>query len=309
MAVSGISEVFLQKRFGMLTTPGFIDRLRADQTSGATQLALQALTGLYDYLGLHAELSESDLNALVMTMRAARPSMVPLRNALGRWQVRMAARKNREASLNLAAMTALQQVIDELNRAGDRTAATAAELIEPGATIMIHSRSSTVMRLFRILVQDRLPFDAIVTVSAPGNEGLLMAEELADLSVPTTVITDAQMGLFMPDVDINLSGCDSWLCDGFFLNKSGTYLQALAAKDQSRPFWVLADSFRDSPEDSASVTLEEMAPQAVAGQLDGRIRARNVYFEPVPERLVTGRVTEYGLQPGGGQVRLPSARE
>ncbi len=290
----------------MLPAPEFIDRLRADQTSGATRLAVQALTGLHDYLGQYTELSESELDALVTTLRTARPSMVPLRNALVRWQARMADRQTWDATRNQAAMLALKQVIDDLNHAGERTAKTAAGLIEPGATIMTHSRSSTVMRLFRTLVHQRLPFDVIVTVSAPGKEGLLLAEELADLSVPTTLITDAQVGLFMPDVDINLSGCDCWLCDGFFLNKSGTYLQALAAKDQARPFWVLADSFRDSPEDSAGVTLEEMSPEAVGGQLDGRARARNVYFEPVPQRLVTGRVTEWGLQSGGGPARPPS---
>lgn len=287
----------------MTPTPAFIDRLKADQTSGATRLAAQALTDLRDYLEQDKAFSESDLNALVTTLQAARPSMVPLRNALTRWQARMAARHVRKLPLNQAATTALEQVISDLNRAGERTAAAAAALIEPGATIMTHSRSSTVMRLFRALVQDRLPFDVIVTLSGPGNEGLLVARELVDMGVPTTLITDAQMGLFMPDVDINLSGCDCWLSDGFFLNKSGTYLQALAAHDQSRPFWVLADSFRDSDQTHDTVTLEEMAPQAVSGEWTGR--ARNVYFEPVPVRLVTGRVTEWGLQPGGGPARCP----
>lgn len=293
----------------MSMTPGFIDRLRSDQASGATQLALAALSGLYDYLDQQHGIRASELNALVMTLQDARPSMVPLRNALDRWQARVTGLAGHEIHDIPPLLAALEQVIDDLNKAGERTAMTAANLIEPGATVMTHSRSSTVMRLFRLLVQDRQPFDVITTLSGPGNEGVLVAEELTALGVPTTLITDAQMGLFMPDVDINLCGCDSWLTDGFFLNKSGTYLQALAARDQSRPFWVLADSFRDSQADSASVTLEEMPPEAVAGDLTEGIRARNVYFEPVPVRLVTGRVTEWGLKPGGGQSRPVSVRD
>lgn len=275
------------------SVPAFIARLRTDQTSGASQLALHALRDCRDYLSDTAPLSWQTLADLAATLKTARPSMVPLGNAVDRWLWSLDAQAT-PASLKQQAIERLDILYQTLSEAAENTALHALPLIAPHATIMTHSRSSTAMRLFRHLVGRDVPFNVIVTLSGPGNEGRLVAAELARLRVPVTLVTDAQMGLFMPDVDINISGCDCWLADGAFLNKSGTYLQALAARDQGKPFWVLADSFRNSPLTCREVTLEEKDPAEVDATGEAGIRIRNVYFEPVPESLITGRVDENG---------------
>ncbi|BES69119.1 translation initiation factor IF-2 [Marinobacter nanhaiticus D15-8W] len=276
--------------------PDFITRLREDQTSGASQLALQALDDGARYLESTEYQTFDTLTDLAETLKAARPSMVPLRNAVERWQQALDRNESAEA-LQRQAIEHLRALHRALNEAGANTAQNAVSLIEPGATIMTHSRSSTVMRLFQELVDREITFQVIVTLSGPGNEGLQVARDLAALRVPTTLITDAQIGLFMAETDINISGCDCWLSDGYFINKSGTYLQALAARDWNKPFWVLADSFRDSPALWADIRLEEKDPAELGCTNEQRVRARNIYFETVAERLITGRVDEHSRRP------------
>jgi translation initiation factor 2B subunit (eIF-2B alpha/beta/delta family) len=163
-------------------------------------------------------------------------------------------------------------------------------------TVLTHSRSSQVMALFEQALEQHQDFKVIITISAPGNEGLLVASQLNRLGIPVTLITDAEMGLVMPEVDINLSGCDSWLTDHHFVNKTGTLLQALAAQHFGKPFWVLADSFKNSHQISDEVTLEAMPTDELPLPEGDRIAAKNVYFETISTRLVTGRVDEHGLQ-------------
>jgi translation initiation factor eIF-2B subunit delta len=103
------------------------------------------------------------------------------------------------------------------------------------------------------------------------------------------------MGLFVSEADVVITGCDTWLTDGYFINKSGTHLLALAARAANKPLWVLADSFRESDTDSGSVELEEL-PVAELNAPEGEwITPRNVYFELVPHSLVSQRISEQGV--------------
>ncbi len=281
--------------------PAFIVQLEQDQSSGASQLTLEALQGLDDFLAHEDNPTVDLLNELADTLADARPSMVPLGNAIRRWLAAIDLTLTGD-DLRRQARDAAQVLHRDLTHAGRDTARHAVNLVPPGAVIMTHSRSGTVMQLFQALVDRQRPFSVVCTLSGPGNEGVQVANELAGLAVPVTLITDAEMGLFMPHVDLNLTGCDCWLADNHFLNKTGTYLQALAARDRGKPFWVLADGFRDSPLTRASVTLEEMDPAEVDRIDNHHIRVRNVYFEPIPATLISGRVTENGLQPTAGTV-------
>ncbi|MDT8311781.1 MAG: hypothetical protein RQ732_10080, partial [Methylophaga sp.] len=190
----------------------------------------------------------------------------------------------------------LAKVYRQLSEATDQVATNAADLIKPGMTILTHSRSSQVMALFARLLQRHRDFNVIVTISAPGNEGLLVASQLNRMGVPVTVITDAGMGQIMPKVDMNIVGCDNWLTDHHFVNKTGTLLQTMAARYFDKPFWVLADSFKNSQQSSDDVTLENMPVDELNLPETKGISGDNTYFELVPTRLINGRVDEHGLQ-------------
>ncbi len=283
-----------------------VRRLRDDHQSGATQLALNTLFGLREFLEQQADVAADEILELASTLRVTRPSMVPLNNALLRWQQAVFP-DGRSRPDNRRLLEVLEAIIGHLQDAADRVARHAADLIEPGDVILTHSNSSVVQKLFRELYNRKTAFSVIATLSGPGNEGARLAEALDRLTIPVTLITDAQMGLFMARATVAVCGCDSWLADQHFVNKSGTYLMALAARDQGKPCLVLADSFRNSDQTSRTVQLEEMSGKELNGPRGTFITTRNIYFETVPERLVSGRLTEHGLvRTGGPTAGMPA---
>jgi len=269
-------------------------QLQHDHQSGASEMAIKTLSQLHDFLQQADTRSAAELAVIVSELSQIRPSMHALSNALKRWLDQVVPISfNSEFRVNY-----LKQLADirvSLLQASDNVVRHACQLIQPGQTILTHSRSSQILALFTALKQQQISFHAVTTISAPGNEGFLVAEQLNQWQIPVTVITDAQLALIMPDVDINLSGCDSWLADHCFVNKSGTYLQALAAKDFHKPFWVLADSFKNSDESSENVILETMPADELGCPAGEFIQPINQYFEIIPDRLISGRVDENGL--------------
>jgi len=270
-----------------------VQAIRDDRQSGATQLASAALKAVKEWLA-SGQVSATLLEQLLDDLTRARPSMVPLANAVARCRELFGPWRNSE-KVSEQAVPVVASVLEQLIRANERVALSAVELVPENAAILTHSRSSQVLALFRLLAERQHPFSVICTQSSPGNEGFTLARELDELGVPVTLITDAQTGLFMPQADIVFSGCDTWLADQHFVNKSGTYLLALAARDQGKPLWVLADSFKDSPGTRESVALEEMPPEELGGPGGPHIRARNIYFETITVRLITGRVSDQGV--------------
>jgi translation initiation factor 2B subunit (eIF-2B alpha/beta/delta family) len=269
-----------------------IQTIRNDQTSGAAQLAALALQGLQAWLGQEA-VSAGELNEVLDDLKHARPSMVALTNALDRCQDQFDHFPDPD-NVSAPASDTVARVLDQLTRAGQEVAKHAAELVPDGAVILTHSRSSQILQFFQQLVQNDRRFSVICTQSSPGNEGFTLAEELDQLAIEVTVITDAQLGLFVPEASLAVVGCDTWLTDNYFVNKSGTYLLALAAREHNLPVWVLADSFKQGGQSHRSVGLEEMAADQIGAPEGVHIHPRNIYFECVPARLVSGRVTERG---------------
>jgi translation initiation factor eIF-2B subunit delta len=270
-----------------------IDAVRDDTQSGATQLASAALQQVRHWLSTN-EVAARELEQVLTELAQARPSMVPLANAIDRCRRAFDAWRP-DDPVSEPALAVVDSVLEQLASANQQVAEHAARLVPDHATVFTHSRSSQVVALFRLLVQQQRNFSVICTQGSPGNEGFTLARELDELGVPVTVITDAQMGLFVPKADLVVTGCDTWLADGHFLNKSGTYPLALVAKDLGQPFWVLADSFKESTDTLDTVSLEEMPGDELGAPTGEGITARNIYFETVPVRLITGRISEQGV--------------
>lgn len=153
-----------------------------------------------------------------------------------------------------------------------------------------------------------------VDETRPLNQGArLTAWELGKHGVKHTVITDNAGGHLMQHgmVDIVIVGTDRTTCRGDVANKIGTYLKALAARDNNIPFYVaLPSSTFDWELDDGikGIPIEERDPDEVRyvrGLDHGSIKsvlvppasspAANFAFDVTPARLVTGFITERGI--------------
>ncbi|AXS83726.1 MULTISPECIES: translation initiation factor eIF-2B [Marinobacter] len=261
--------------------------VREDYQSGATQLASRTLNELLWYLD-DVNPDAETLSRLISELRAARPSMIVIGNALGMVRERWAEAPDRPRQ-------AILDTLRQLENAGMAITRHARSQLPENPVLMTHSASSVVLALFRALADAGEPFSVICTQSSPGFEGHILARALNDLAVPVTLITDAQMGVFVASADVVITGCDTWLTDGYFVNKVGTGPLALAAQAAGKPFWVLADSFRNSDASHNSATLEEMPASELKAPEGHWITPRNVYFETVPQQLVGLRISEQGV--------------
>lgn len=159
-----------------------------------------------------------------------------------------------------------------------------------------------------------VPVHVWVDETRPRNQGSkLTAWELGEHGVAHTVVADNTGGHLMQrgDVDLVIVGTDRTTFTGDVANKIGTYLKALAAKDNNIPFYVAlpSSSFDWEMRDGlAEMPIEERGAEEVKhadGWADGRqveVRvtpenspAANYGFDVTPRRLVTGLITERGI--------------
>lgn len=269
---------------------------------GASELARRCLELLADAARVlpaaDAVELEERLLALAAALSAARPSMTPIRNLLRRWRdgLRFPAELNLAAARRLAAERA-ENLIAASQRAVADCAAYAAELLGPGRTVLTHSLSSTVVETCRLLKDAGLRM--IVTESRPLAEGRQLAERLSAWNTPTIYITDAQMGLFVAEANAVLVGADSVLADGAVVNKAGTGLLALAARDRGVPFYVCCESFKWRAPDDPPPELEEMGSAELGAPDWPGVTVRNIYFDLTPARLVSAWISETGVRRPG----------
>jgi methylthioribose-1-phosphate isomerase len=154
-----------------------------------------------------------------------------------------------------------------------------------------------------------------VDETRPRNQGAsLTAWELGQHGVPHTVIPDNTGGHLMQHgmVDLAIVGTDRVTANGDVCNKIGTYLKALAARDNGVPFYVglpsptidfsVADGVSEIPiEQRSAEEVATMTGRTADGRIetvrivpDGSVVA-NYGFDVTPARLVTGLITERGV--------------
>jgi translation initiation factor eIF-2B subunit delta len=277
-------------------------RLRAiqeDVRKGGSELSRSALADLCDYaescdVSTGMEL-KAELLDLAIQIQQARPSMAVLWNILQHWIELMPGMplENLSEAREFAVKKA-QVLSDTSEMAGKRITQQISPQVVPGSVIFIHSFSTTVMQVLESL--EGSEFKVIMTESRPGIEGRRMARALSELKVPTTYITEAQIGNFMRFADLVLLGADSVLQDGSVVNKSGTYLVALAARESEVPVWVAAESFKQSSSHADEVELEEMDGDELQLPSIDFVRPRNVYFDITPAKLIDTWVDEQGYR-------------
>jgi len=168
-----------------------------------------------------------------------------------------------------------------------------------------------------------IPVHVWVDETRPRNQGArLTAWELGQHGVPHTVIVDNAGGHLMQHglVDLVITGTDRTTWTGDVANKIGTYLKALAARDNGIPFYVALPSSTfdwETADGIAEIPIEERSGEEVsrisglteAGAFSGEVEVNlvakgspvaNYAFDVTPARLVTGLISERGICAASG---------
>ncbi len=256
-----------------------------------------------------------DLHTASDLLKQARPTAVNLAWAVDRILDTTEAFEGHTDGLRSIVLSEAQCIADEDVEINQRMARYGAELIDDGDTIIHHCNTGalatvdwgTALGVIRMAHEQGTNIHVLVDETRPRLQGArLTAWELTQYGVPFDIITDNMAGYFLASglVQKVFVGSDRTSANGDVANKIGTYMLALAARDNNMPFYaVVPTSTIDmSLASGDEIPIEERDPaEVLALDLLGRpvtpegASARNIAFDITPHRLVTGIVTENGI--------------
>jgi len=329
-SVSIIDQTELPHHFVIARLKGLEEAARAIETMQVRGAPLIGATAAYGVcLALRDDPSDAALEAAIARLARTRPTAINLRWALDEMA---AAVRNRPRDERFATAWARAAAICDADVAANRAIGeNGLSLIEalaakkPGETVNILTHCNagwlatvdwgTALSSIYMAHDKGLPVHVWADETRPRNQGAaLTAWELGSHGVPHSIITDNAGGHLMQHgrVDMVIVGTDRTTSAGDVANKIGTYLKALAAKDNGVPFYVaLPHSTIDwnMSDGLAEIPIEERSPHEVThmkglaanGEIvevevsAPRSAAANPAFDVTPARLVTGLVTERGV--------------
>src|SRR6202167_5051479 len=281
-------------------------------------------------LALRQDASDEALDRAYAALIATRPTAINLKWALG--EMVAAVRNRSRAERGAAAYRRAAEICDEdvaINTAIGRNGLPLIETIaarkKPGerVNVLTHCNAGwlaavdvgTATAPIYLAYDKGVPIHVFADETRPRNQGAsLTAWELGRHGVPHTVIADNTGGHLMQHglVDLVIVGTDRVASNGDVCNKIGTYLKALAARDNNVPFYVALPSPTIDftvADGVAEIPIEQRSADEVATMTgrtaDGRIETvrivpdgsavANYGFDVTPARLVTGLITERGV--------------
>jgi methylthioribose-1-phosphate isomerase len=330
-SVGVIDQSQLPHRFATIRLTTLDDAARAIATMQVRGAPLIGATAAYGVcLALRADASDEALERAVAKLTATRPTAINLKWALDEMvgAVRNRPRDDRLAAAYRRAAEICDQDVAINQAIGDHGARLIAAIAAKKTSaqpvqVLTHCNAGwlatvdfgTALAPIYVAHDQGVPLHVWVDETRPRNQGAaLTAWELGQHGVPHTVIPDNTGGHLMQHgmVDMVIVGTDRVTADGDVCNKIGTYLKALAAKDNGVPFYVglpsptidfsVSDGLAEIPIEQRSA--DEVA--TVTGRtVDGRVETvrivpegsavANYGFDVTPARLVTGFVTERGI--------------
>lgn len=271
--------------------------IREMKVRGAPLIGATAAWGVS--LAMAAEAGDDALDDACRRLSATRPTAVNLRWALD--EMRALLRPLPPAARAAAARKPAGEPVNVLTHCNAGWLATVDWGTATAPLYMAHDSG--------------VPLHVWVDETRPRNQGAsLTAFELGRHGVPHTVIVDNAGGHLMQRgmVDLCIVGTDRTTAAGDVANKIGTYLKALAARDNGVPFyvalpaatidWTISDGVADIPiERRGAEEVAEVSGLAASGKVE-RVRlvpegspVENHAFDVTPARLVDGLITERGL--------------
>jgi methylthioribose-1-phosphate isomerase len=329
-----IDQRFLPHRFlieEVRTVHEMATAIKEMHVRGAGLIGAAAGYGMYlATLSARSDASfEDDLAVAATQLKATRPTAVNLAWAIDRQLKSIAAASGAEEKRRVAFEIA-QQIADEdaeyCRRIGEHGVELIRRLSEQkgGGPVNILTHCNAGWLAFvdhgsatspiYAAHDGGIPVHVWVDETRPRSQGSkLTAWELGEHGVPHTVIADNAGGHLMQHgkVDAVIVGTDRTTYTGDVANKIGTYLKALAAKDNEVPFYVAlpSSSFDWNIRDGLKeIPIEERGSEEVnyadgwhdGAQVEVRVTpqtsaAANYGFDVTPRQLVTGLITERGI--------------
>jgi ribose 1,5-bisphosphate isomerase len=140
-------------------------------------------------------------------------------------------------------------------------------------------------------------FEMVCTESRPVFQGRITAKEMLDAGIETTLIIDSAVRYFMNGIDLVVVGADAITSEGNVINKIGTSMVALAAKEARTPFYVASELLKFDPLTIHGdyETIEERNSGEVWKDAPSGLTIRNPAFDVTRREFIHGIICEEGI--------------
>lgn len=264
----------------------YIQAIVANRTSGASELAVQALQVLAKSVktsqATTTNLFVSEIQEVIVAVADCRPTMATISNAVHLFQQQLqacTATYSTLPELQTCCIQALDQLEKKIIADKHQTIVNAANFIHTGTTIATCSYSSTLIDAVHnaVLQGKTISLRIMQSQSSAISYGeqsrmRLAADDLSCRVIPDNISPDALDG-----VDVVLFGADTVFKDGSVLNGYPSLKLATTAVAHHPPVavYVICDSLKFS--------------------LDRRLDKIEPGFETIPYKLITGIISEDGV--------------
>ncbi len=345
VSIDVIDQTRLPHEFEILNLKSLDDSCLAIRDMVVRGAPLIGATAAYGfYLAMRRNVSDSAMVSAYEALYATRPTAVNLRWALDRMRAALARLpRNNRADRALDEAGVIAELDVEINQGIGRYGLELIREIAAGkpsgaaVNILTHCNAGwlatvdwgTATAPIYMAHNAGIPLHVWVDETRPRNQGAsLTAWELGHHGVPHSLVVDNAGGHLMQHgmVDLCLVGSDRTTRSGDVCNKIGTYLKALAARDNGIPFYVCLPSstidwnIRDGLREVPIEQRDGSEVSQISGRLPGGGIASvtitpegtpviNHAFDVTPAKLVSGLVTEAGILDADEEALLAAFSE
>ena len=277
-------------------------RIKLLEIQGARNVAIAAIKAVEETAkeskAKHKDAFLNDLLETKTILFSSRETEPLMRNAI--LHVIHAVQSSDKESVKELAVEVSQvsdMFLETLELSKEKIAAIGSKRISHHSRVLTHCHSSTVTNMLRKAKLDGKTFEVVCTESRPVFQGRLTAKEMLDSGIKTTMIVDSAVRHFMNEIDLVVVGADAITSEGNIINKIGTSMVALAAKEARTPFYVVSELLKFDPVTVRGdyERIEERSPKEVWADPPSGLIIRNPAFDVTRREFIHGIICEEGI--------------
>ena len=200
--------------------------------------------------------------------------------------------------LDLADKQPIPTILSHFTEAQDKINKNVYKLIRSKDIIFTHCHSTNVTNSLIYAKQKGKKFQVYNTETRPLYQGRKTARELKKAKIKTTMFIDSASSIALSKEQGTKKatkvflGADALTKKGI-INKVGSEVIAQIAKTQKIPVYIIADSWKYTPN---NISKEQRSLNEIWDQAPKNIKIKNPAFEFVPKKLIMKIISEYGTQ-------------
>ncbi|MHA1464925.1 MAG: translation initiation factor eIF-2B [Candidatus Heimdallarchaeaceae archaeon] len=280
-----------------------VEDIRDLRIQGATNIAIEGIKA-FSALGERLEVSTldnlfSELEKARQALATARATEPALRNGLRYILYNLREKASSIQEARDIVNTFSLEYVNLLKESKKKVIAYGAHRINDGSTIMTHCHSSLSTGIILEAHRQGKELQVFCTETRPLYQGRITAKEFVDAGITTTQVVDSAMRWVINryNVDIIITGADAITSQGTVINKIGTRLLALAAREMDVPFYTAINLLKYDPETSIGKLseIEMRSASEIWEDPPKGLKLLNPAFETVSHDLIDGIISESGV--------------